>query len=104
MAKRVYLFNEGGKEDRELLGSKGANLCEMTAMGLPVPYGFVITTPTCREFFASQLPQKIAGRFLKAEDHAFVIFGGVFVSPIAATVVGTHVNFAVGDNWIAIRL
>jgi pyruvate,orthophosphate dikinase len=51
MAKRVYLFNEGSKDDRDLLGGKGANLCEMTAMGLPVPYGFVITTPTCREFF-----------------------------------------------------
>lgn len=53
MAKRVYLFNEGGKDDRELLGGKGANLCEMTTMGLPVPFGFVITTPTCREFFES---------------------------------------------------
>ncbi len=51
MAKRVYLFNEGSRDDRDLLGGKGANLCEMTAMGLPVPFGFVITTPTCREFF-----------------------------------------------------
>ncbi len=51
MAKRVYLFNEGSKDDKDLLGGKGANLCEMTAMGLPVPFGFVITTPTCREFF-----------------------------------------------------
>jgi pyruvate,orthophosphate dikinase len=51
MAKRVYLFNEGSKDDRDLLGGKGANLCEMTSMGLPVPFGFVITTPTCREFF-----------------------------------------------------
>ena len=51
MAKRVYLFNEGGKDDRDLLGGKGANLCEMTNLGLPVPFGFVITTPTCLEFF-----------------------------------------------------
>ena len=51
MAKRVYLFDEGGRDDRDLLGGKGANLCEMTRLGLPVPPGFVITTPTCREFF-----------------------------------------------------
>ena len=61
MAKRVYLFNEGGKEDRDLLGGKGANLCEMTSMGLPVPYGFIITTPTCREFFqaGNKLPRHL---------------------------------------------
>ena len=61
MAKRVYLFNEGSRDDRDLLGSKGANLCEMTAMGLPVPYGFVITTPTCREFFegGNKLPRHL---------------------------------------------
>ena len=61
MAKRVYLFNEGSKDDRDLLGGKGANLCEMTSMGLPVPYGFIITTPTCREFFeaGNRLPRHL---------------------------------------------
>ena len=53
MAKRVYLFSEGNKDDRDLLGGKGANLCEMTLLGLPVPFGFIITTRTCREFFES---------------------------------------------------
>ena len=42
MAKRVYLFSEGGRDDRSLLGGKGANLCEMTNLGLPVPFGFVM--------------------------------------------------------------
>ncbi|MBF0287550.1 MAG: pyruvate, phosphate dikinase [SAR324 cluster bacterium] len=51
MAKRVYLFNEGSKDDRQLLGGKGANLCEMTNLGLPVPFGFIVTTPTCNDFF-----------------------------------------------------
>ena len=51
MSKRVYLFNEGNKDDRNLLGGKGANLCEMTRLGLPVPFGFIITTPTCHAFF-----------------------------------------------------
>jgi pyruvate,orthophosphate dikinase len=61
MAKRVYLFNEGNKDERDLLGGKGANLCEMTAMGLPVPFGFIITTPTCREFFeaGNKLPRHL---------------------------------------------
>ncbi len=61
MAKRVYLFNEGSKDDRELLGGKGANLCEMTSLKLPVPFGFIITTPTCREFFeaGNRLPRHL---------------------------------------------
>jgi len=61
MAKRVYLFNEGGRDDRDLLGGKGSNLCEMTGMGLPVPFGFIITTPTCREFFeaGNRLPRHL---------------------------------------------
>lgn len=61
MAKRVYLFDEGNKDDRDLLGGKGANLCEMTLLGLPVPFGFIITTPTCREFFESgnRLPSSL---------------------------------------------
>ena len=65
MAKRVYLFNEGSKDDRELLGGKGANLCEMTGLGLPVPFGFIITTSTCREFFDSgnRLPDKLESEY-----------------------------------------
>ena len=59
MAKRVYLFDEGTRDDRELLGGKGANLCEMTSLGLPVPYGFIINTQTCRDFF--QLGNRVPG-------------------------------------------
>ncbi|MBF0280180.1 MAG: pyruvate, phosphate dikinase [SAR324 cluster bacterium] len=51
MRKRIYLFSEGSKEQKQLLGGKGANLCEMTSMGLPVPFGFIVTTATCHEFF-----------------------------------------------------
>ena len=70
MAKRVYLFNEGTKDDRELLGGKGANLCEMTNLGLPVPYGFVITTSTCREFFqaGNKLPSLLEQEYRVALD------------------------------------
>ena len=43
MAKWVYMFNEGDASMRNLLGGKGANLCEMTKIGLPVPQGFLFT-------------------------------------------------------------
>ena len=50
MAKYVYSFNEGSKDMRNLLGGKGANLAEMTNIGLPVPFGFTITTEACRKY------------------------------------------------------
>ncbi len=83
MAKRVYLFNEGSKDDRELLGGKGANLCEMTALGLPVPYGFVITTTTCREFFESgnQLPRLLEQEYRVALDLVEKRMGARFGDP-----------------------
>ena len=49
--KMVYRFDEGDARMRELLGGKGANLCEMAGLGLPVPPGFVITTETCRAYY-----------------------------------------------------
>jgi len=83
MAKRVYLFNEGGKDDRELLGGKGANLCEMTTLGLPVPYGFIITTPTCREFFeaGNQLPTLLEQEYRVALDLVEKKMGARFGDP-----------------------
>ncbi len=52
MTKYVYDFSEGNKEMKDLLGGKGANLAEMTNMGLPVPPGFTITTEACLTFLA----------------------------------------------------
>ena len=56
--KYVYLFDEGNAEMRELLGGKGANLAEMTNIGLPVPPGLTITTEACNEYYIQneQLP------------------------------------------------
>ena len=51
MAKWVYLFSEGNASMRELLGGKGANLAEMTGLGLPVPQGFTITTEACTQYY-----------------------------------------------------
>ena len=49
--KWVYLFTEGNANKRELLGGKGANLAEMTGLGLPVPQGFTITTEACTQYY-----------------------------------------------------
>ena len=49
--KYVYLFSEGSKDMRNLLGGKGANLAEMTNLGMPVPQGFTITTEACIKFY-----------------------------------------------------
>ena len=83
MAKRVYLFNEGNKDDRELLGGKGANLCEMTAMGLPVPFGFVITTATCREYFqtGNKMPSLLEQEYRVALDMVEKKMGARFGDP-----------------------
>jgi pyruvate, orthophosphate dikinase len=51
--KRVYDFSEGSRDMRDLLGGKGANVAEMTRLGLPVPKGFTITTETCIEYLAN---------------------------------------------------
>lgn len=53
MEKFVYLFNEGNSDMREVLGGKGANLAEMTNIGLPVPYGFTISTEACNHYYES---------------------------------------------------
>jgi pyruvate, orthophosphate dikinase len=50
--KLVYHFTEGNKDQKDLLGGKGANLAEMTRLGLPVPPGFTVTTEACRAFLA----------------------------------------------------
>ncbi|MGV9917761.1 pyruvate, phosphate dikinase [Streptomyces cellulosae] len=53
MARYVYAFGEGGKDQADLLGGKGANLAEMTRLGLPVPPGFIVTTEACRAYLAT---------------------------------------------------
>ena len=52
MTKWVYLFKEGNADMRNLLGGKGANLAEMTNLGLPIPQGFTITTEACTDYYA----------------------------------------------------
>ena len=54
MTKFVYLFKEGNASMRNLLGGKGANLAEMTSLGLPVPQGFTVTTEACIDYYKSK--------------------------------------------------
>ncbi|MDL4771363.1 pyruvate, phosphate dikinase [Actinomadura xylanilytica] len=62
MPKFVYDFTEGNKDLKDLLGGKGANLAEMTNLGLPVPPGFTITTESCRHYLEhGTLPEGLAG-------------------------------------------
>ena len=61
MPKYVYRFSEGDKDQKDLLGGKGANLAEMTRLGLPVPPGFTITTDACRAYLADdEVPDELA--------------------------------------------
>ena len=53
VTKFVYDFTEGNKDLKDLLGGKGANLAEMTNLGLPVPPGFTITTEACKVYLDS---------------------------------------------------
>ena len=54
MRKWVYKFHEGNADMRELLGGKGANLAEMTNLGMPIPQGFTITTEACTDYYANE--------------------------------------------------
>ena len=53
LQRYVYVFTEGARDHKALLGGKGANLAEMTRLGLPVPPGFTVTTKACRDYFAA---------------------------------------------------
>ena len=64
--KYVYLFSEGSGKMRELLGGKGANLAEMTKIGLPVPQGFTVTTEACTQYYAD-------GRKINADIQAQIM-------------------------------
>ena len=79
--KYVYLFSEGNANMRELLGGKGANLAEMTNIGLPVPQGFTITTEACTKYYEdgkminSEIEEQINEYIVKMEEITGKKFG-----------------------------
>jgi len=81
MAKRIYFFDDPEPVGRELLGGKGAGLAEMTRIGLPVPYGFTVTTEVCREYYrlGGRLPDGLKEEVIQSmhrlEDKAGKKFG-----------------------------
>ena len=82
MAKWIYSFEEGCADDKALLGGKGANLAEMTNLGLPVPPGFTITTESCIEylespyFFESSLKEDVLKAVTELEEKTGKYFSG----------------------------
>ncbi len=81
--KYVYLFSEGNASMRNLLGGKGANLAEMTSLGLPVPQGFTVTTEACTRYYqdgrviADDIVQQIYDALAKTEEITGKKFGDV---------------------------
>ena len=77
MAKYVYAFNEGKKEMKNLLGGKGANLAEMTNIGMPVPRGFTITTEACTKYYddGKTISSEIENEILEKLDELEKITG-----------------------------
>lgn len=81
--KYVYLFSEGNDHMRELLGGKGANLAEMTILGMPVPQGFTISTEACTQYYADnenineEIQQQIMEYIGKMEEITGKKFGDV---------------------------
>jgi len=80
MKKWVYLFKEGNADMRNLLGGKGANLCEMTNLGLPVPQGFTITTEVCTQYYqdGQTINDEIMGQIMDAISKMEEITGKKF--------------------------
>ena len=81
MAKFVYDFSEGNGSMRELLGGKGANLAEMSNLGMPVPQGFTVTTEACTQYYndgraiAPEIEAEIMEHLAKLEEKTGKKFG-----------------------------
>lgn len=80
MAKWVYLFKEGKADMKNLLGGKGANLAEMTNLGLPIPQGFTVTTEACTDYYTSgkKITAEIQGQIFDALKELEKIQGKTF--------------------------
>jgi pyruvate, orthophosphate dikinase len=83
MSKFVYLFNEGHSGMKEILGGKGANLAEMTRIGLPVPFGFTISTEACNSYYEAgkNIPAEVTAQVLDALNTLEVKTGKQFGNP-----------------------
>ncbi|MFR8330989.1 MAG: PEP/pyruvate-binding domain-containing protein [Oscillospiraceae bacterium] len=82
--KYVYLFSEGNGSMRELLGGKGANLAEMTNLGMPVPQGFTVTTEACTQYYTDgrQINEDIQTQIYEYLGKMEEICGKKFADPV----------------------
>lgn len=91
MKKFVYAFKEGNKDMRDLLGGKGANLAEMTNIGLPVPQGFTITTEACNQYYennkiiSEEIKEQIFMKLTELEKYTEKKFGDL-INPLLVSV------------------
>ena len=114
MTKWVYTFGdgkaEGGAKDKNLLGGKGANLAEMSALGLPVPPGFTITTEACTHYYANgstypgDLEAQVATLLAQMTGHTHTsgtidAMGGTAVMPAQPEAPAQGTTGA-AENWI----
>jgi pyruvate, orthophosphate dikinase len=83
MSKFVYLFNEGSAKMKNLLGGKGANLAEMTSLGLPVPRGFTVTTEACTRYYndGKVIVEEIENEIYKMMSETEKTVGKTFGNP-----------------------
>ncbi len=118
MNKFVYSFNEGSKEMRNLLGTKGASLAEMMQIGLPVPFGFTVTTQACEAFYengckiSEEIEAEIFEKIAELESVTGKTFGGgqnpllvsvrcgaaCFVPGLAETILNLGINDKTADT------
>ncbi|MBQ1959259.1 MAG: hypothetical protein II354_02430 [Firmicutes bacterium] len=116
MEKYIYSFNEGSRKMADLLGSKGANLAEMTGIGLPVPFGFTISTDACKRFFednqslAADIVESVYEKIGELENVTGKVFGSAenpllvsvrSSSPIPMPgIMGTILNLGLNDETV----
>ncbi|WP_147803226.1 pyruvate, phosphate dikinase [Alkalicoccus halolimnae] len=116
MKQAVYMFEEGSQEMRNILGGKGANLAEMTRIGLPVPEGFTVSTDACKDYYANEaqlsvkVKQELFAALRKLEDKTGKKLGAVdqplFVSVRSGAVfsmpgmMDTVLNLGMNDDTV----
>lgn len=101
MTKQIYAFSEGNMNMRGLLGGKGANLAEMTNLGLPVPHGFTLTTEACHDY---QEHQKLSDALLTELDTALdqlrQVTGKTFNSQTEPLLISVRSGAAISMPWM----
>jgi DNA replication protein DnaC len=93
----VYLFEEGDASMRNLLGGKGANLAEMTKLGLPIPQGFTVTTEACKQYYTVQyvrLPDLLLDLQAARDNGNFPAVLKKYTKPVLLII----------DEWLLLKL